>query len=194
MADDKKEPEWMSYKDKIQSLLKRVENGEEIYKKEEENPLHQKIKAEGVKPVLVQIFTEGMIGDYTITEEETEESLRIPDTNLFRVKLSSGVEDQASDYWAGILTTLKSKWKVYDNIDGLATVQFGTTGSPHENLALTLVRDEDRHDKLAILFQWTDAEKTTSDEIKDILSKVGMIPEDGSIKDLDDKVVMAPIK
>lgn len=166
----------MDYKEKIENILTNVATTEKkqvvVTPEVKTNPLHDKIKTDGVKKTIISLFTES-VGDYTLNEEKDEESKRIPNTQFFKVSVPSNFPD-ADRYWESLIPRIRSLGKTSISPSGSADIVIGNTGNGKENLRVQLVRDEGAGDKPGLFLSWTDAAKMEVDEASQILKKSGL--------------------
>ena len=164
-----------TYRDHITNLLNRVSRGEEIYKKDEINPIHQTIKDHGVKGALVRVFNEDIEpGNYQLNEDEDPESQKIEDSDFYKVNLPSSYPN-AKTYWEKLTPLLRNIGDANINPEGNSVHTIQNSGEGKDILSIQLVRNSESSDKPSIYMKWQDTEEPlTDEEAKAILKSVGI--------------------
>lgn len=167
-----------TYVNKIQTLLTKVINGEEVYPKQKEipeNPLHKKLKEKGIKNSIIEIFTERYEVPSFITEESNDE---IEGTKYYKINPPSSFSD-ADQYWNVISPHLKRMGK---------NVSFSSEKSGELNLKINdspvkicLVRDSENGDKPTILFE----SDLPPEDIIENIERCGLKPDRLSAKHIN---------
>lgn len=187
--DIEEEKPYQTYEEKIQNLLNRVNKGDVIYPKEEIHHIRQKITDHGVKGAILQVFNES-VGDYTLNEEDTEESSRINDSPYFKVNIPSNYPD-SDRYWEALIPRLRNIGTGTTNPSGSSTYSIGSTGEGKERVHIQLVRNDVQENRPGLYMKWDDFSVMNEDEAISILEKVGLGIE--SVVSVGDGVIIEAI-